>query len=156
MSIFSCRLLRQSLLPLLAPHCFCCFLPPQQQAQQDDHVHPAHLDGCKPSVFMKANHKTSNDTRARQTPTQRRGKITIPLWPYACTNNCYRTLSAGPRIYGATTELMLLLAMHMRRDEMGWDQKRYTASLSFGLMHAGCCCQLLVANHLAVSTLLLQ
>ena len=41
-------------------------------------------------------------------------------------NNCYRTLSAGPRIYGATRELVLLLPMHVRRDEMGWDQKRYT------------------------------
>ena len=41
-------------------------------------------------------------------------------------NNGYRTLLAGPRIYGDTRELVLLLPMHVKGDEMGWDQKRYT------------------------------
>ena len=50
----------------------------------------------------------------------------VALASFIITNNCYRTLSAGPRIYGATRELVLLLPTHVRRDEMGWDQKRYT------------------------------
>ena len=50
----------------------------------------------------------------------------VKSWATACANNCYRTLSAGPRIYGATRDLVLLLPTHVRRDEMEWDQKRYT------------------------------
>ena len=51
--------------------------------------------------------------------------MTVVAKPFPA-NKCYRTLSAGPRIYGATRELVLSLPMHVRRDEMGWDQKRCT------------------------------